>query len=85
MCYTREDIHYLRCLVSVEANYVMREIYEGIRKNHLGAKSLAHKAIAKGTFGLPSRKMYIDLFNDVTNVKGSLHTSSTPRAANLSY
>ena len=36
---------YLRCLVLDEANYVMREVHEGVCGNHLGARSLVHKLI----------------------------------------
>ena len=36
---------YLRCLSYDEANYVMREVHEGICDNHSGARSLVHKLI----------------------------------------
>ena len=36
---------YLRCLNSEEADYVMREIHEGIYGNHSGSQSLVHKLI----------------------------------------
>ena len=36
---------YLRCLSREEANYVMREVHEGICGNHSGARSLMHKLI----------------------------------------
>ena len=36
---------YLRCFGHEEANYVMREVHEGICGNHLGAQSLVHKLI----------------------------------------
>ena len=36
---------YLRCLSHEEADYVMREVHEGICGNHLGARSLVHKLI----------------------------------------
>ena len=36
---------YLRCLSSEEADYVMREIHEGICGNHSGGRALAHKII----------------------------------------
>ena len=34
---------FLRCLSYEEVDYVMREVHEGIYKNHLGAQSLVHK------------------------------------------
>ena len=36
---------YLRCLSCEEADYVMREVHEGICGNHSGARSLVHKMI----------------------------------------
>ena len=41
---------YLRCLGHEEANYVMREIHEGICGNHLEARSLVHKLIRAGYY-----------------------------------
>ncbi|XP_050290054.1 uncharacterized protein LOC126728235 [Quercus robur] len=41
---------YLRCFGHEEANYVMREIHEGIYGNHLGARSLVHKMIRAGYY-----------------------------------
>ena len=36
---------YLRCLCHEEADYVMREVHEGICGNHSGARPLVHKLI----------------------------------------
>ena len=41
---------YLRCLDSEEADYVMREIHEGICGNHSGGRALAHKIIRQGYY-----------------------------------
>ena len=41
---------YLRCLSHDEADYMMREVQEGICGNHLGAWSLAHKLIRVGYY-----------------------------------
>ena len=41
---------YLRCLAPDEANYVLREVYEGACGNHSGAKSLIHKVIRAGYY-----------------------------------
>ncbi len=49
----------LRCLTLEEANYVIREVHEGICGNHSGARALAHKLIRAGYY-LPS------LLNDAT-------------------
>ena len=36
---------YLRCLTPNEVDYVMREVREGVCRNHSGARSLVHKLI----------------------------------------
>ena len=41
---------YLRCLSHDEADYVIREVHEGIYGNHLGAQSLVHKLIRAGYY-----------------------------------
>ena len=41
---------YLRCLGLEEANYVMKEVYEGICGNHLGSWSLVYKLIRAGYY-----------------------------------
>ena len=41
---------YLRCLCHEEADYVMREVHEGICGNHSGARSLVHKLIRAGYY-----------------------------------
>ena len=41
---------YLRCLSHDEADYVMREVHEGICGKHLRARSLVHKLIRAGYY-----------------------------------
>ena len=41
---------YLRCLAPNEANYVLREVHEGVCGNHSGARSLVHKVIRAGYY-----------------------------------
>ena len=41
---------YLRCLNHEETDYVMREVHEGICRNHLGAQSLVRKLIRVGYY-----------------------------------
>ena len=41
---------YLRCLSPEEADYVMKEVYEGICGNHLGSWSLVHKLVKAGYY-----------------------------------
>ena len=39
------SLPYLRCLGTEEADYVMREVHEGICGNHSGSRSLVHKLV----------------------------------------
>ena len=41
---------YLRCLGTEEADYVIREIHEGICGNHSGSRSLVHKLVRAGYY-----------------------------------
>ena len=41
---------YLRCLSHEEADYVIREVHEGICRNHSGARLLVHKLIRAGYY-----------------------------------
>ena len=41
---------YLRCLGNEEANYIMREVHEGIYGNHSGSRSLVHKLMRAGYY-----------------------------------
>ena len=41
---------YLRCLSHSEAQYVLAELHEGICGNHLGGRSLAHRAHSQGYY-----------------------------------
>ena len=41
---------YLRCLGLEEADYVMREVYERVYRNHSGSRSLVHKLIQAGYY-----------------------------------
>ena len=41
---------YLRCLSHEEADYVLREVHEGIYGNHSWARSLVHKLIRVGYY-----------------------------------
>ena len=47
---------YLRCLGNEEADYVMREVHEGICGNHSGARSLVHKLVRAGYYWLTMQK-----------------------------
>ena len=41
---------YLRCLGMEEADYIMREVHEGICGNHSGSRSLVHKLMRAGYY-----------------------------------
>ena len=41
---------YLKCLGTKEADYVMREVYEGICGNHSRSRSLVHKLVRAGYY-----------------------------------
>ena len=47
---------YLRCLNREEADYIMREVHEGICGNHSGSQSLVHKLIRAGYYWLTMLK-----------------------------
>ncbi|KAI5312494.1 hypothetical protein L3X38_041667 [Prunus dulcis] len=42
---------YLRCLDPHKAEWVIKEIHQGTCGNHMGGRSLAHKALTQGYFG----------------------------------
>ena len=41
---------YLRCLAPNELNYVLREIHDGVCRNHLGVRALVHKVARAGYY-----------------------------------
>ena len=41
---------YLRCLIPEKTDNVMREVHEGVCKNHSGSQSLVHKLIRAGYY-----------------------------------
>ena len=40
----------LKCVAPSEAKYIMREIHEGICRNHAGGQSLAFKRLRQGFY-----------------------------------
>jgi hypothetical protein len=44
------SLPYLRCLMPTKAEYVLREIHEGVCENHSGAQSLSKKVIRAGYY-----------------------------------
>ena len=51
----------LRCLTPDEANYVLREIHEGICGSHLAGMTIALKAIRSGYYWLTMKKDAMNL------------------------
>ena len=52
---------YLRCLGNEEADYVMREVHEGICGNHSGSRSLVHKLVQAGYYW-PTMKVDVEAY-----------------------
>ena len=44
------DGPYLKCLTTEQGQYVLAELHEGICGNHLGGRTLAHKAHTQGYY-----------------------------------
>ncbi|KAM2919642.1 hypothetical protein COP2_041581 [Malus domestica] len=44
------NLPYLRCLTPAEVETVIREIHEGVCRDHAGSRSLAHKAFRQGYY-----------------------------------
>ena len=40
----------LKCIARKDANYVIREVHEGVCRNHIGARTLAGKALRQGYY-----------------------------------
>ena len=40
----------MKCVSEMEADYILREIHENICGNHIGARTLANKALRQGYF-----------------------------------
>ena len=66
---------YLRCLCHKEADYVMREVHEGICGNHSGARSLVHKLVRARYYCPTMLKDAQFMLRLATSVKGSIISS----------
>ena len=44
------DMPYLKCLTTEQGQYVLVELHEGICGNHLGGRTLAHRAHTQGYY-----------------------------------
>jgi hypothetical protein len=61
---------FLKCLLRYEAEYVLREMHEGVCENHSGGRMLAHKAMRVSYYWPTMRKDRSNWSSIVTNVKG---------------
>ncbi|KAL2510546.1 RNase H domain-containing protein [Abeliophyllum distichum] len=73
----------LRCMGVNEADYVLREIHEGICGNHSGGLALAQKILKKDTSGPLSGRTPSSTLENVTSANASQqfrgnHTKSSP-------
>ena len=42
--------HILKCIAGKDADYVLREVHEGVCRNHIGARALVEKALRQGYY-----------------------------------
>ena len=82
---------YLRCLIFDEADYLVREVHEGVCENHSGVRSLVHKLIRVGYYWPTMQKdalSYIkecDKFKCFSNVIRQPSKPLTPMNASWSF
>ena len=60
----------LKCVTPSEADYLMREIHEGICGNHIGGQSLAFKALKQGYYWPAMKSDYIEFTKNAIDVSG---------------
>jgi len=60
----------LNFLSTAEAEYVLKEIHEGVRGGHSGGRMLAHKAVRAGNYWLTMNRDSLKKVRRCTNVKG---------------
>jgi hypothetical protein len=81
------SLPYLKCLTPAEAEYVLREIHEGICGNHLGAQSLSKKVIRVGYYWPSIQEdanklvKYCDKCQRFVNLLHSLSEELTPMSS----
>lgn len=55
----------LKCLCPSQSDYALREVHEGIFRNHLRGRSLAYKILQQGYIGPQYSKMQLSLYGSV--------------------
>lgn len=68
----------LRCVGSADADYILREIHEGICEDHLGGRSLAQKALRQGYYWLTMRKDAAELVLKCDGCQRHAHIQRQP-------
>jgi len=68
----------LRCLTPYESDYVLREIHEGVCGNHLGPRSLAHRALTIGYYWPTMRRDAEDLVKKCDKCQRFAKSSNAP-------
>ena len=75
---------YLRYLVPDEADYIMREVHEGVCGNHSGAQSLVHKLIRARYYWPTMQKKHLVLREGMQQMPTlEKHYMTTIRTAHL--
>ena len=69
---------YLRCLQPNEADYVLREIHEGVCGNYSRKRSLAQKALRQGYYSLTMQKDSMELVQKCDKCQRFAHVTKQP-------
>ena len=76
----------LKCVGKEDANYVLREVHEGICGNHIGARSLAAKTLRYGYYWSTILKDATELVKKMQDLSRACSNPSPPfRAADLNH
>ena len=76
----------LKCITREDANYVLREVHEGVYGNHIGARALVGKVLRQGYYWLTILKRRNRASQKVQSLSKARQNLSSPiRATNISY
>ena len=76
----------LKCVGKEDANYILREVHEGICGNHIGARTLAGKTLRQGYYWPTMLKDTTELVRKMQNLSGACQDLSSPiRATEVSH
>ena len=76
----------LKCIAREDANYVLREVHEGIYGNHIGARALVGKVLRQGYYWPTILKRRNRASQKVQSLSKARQNLSSPiRATNVSY